>query len=155
MIARVHITARADYAVRAVCELAARLPGSATRQELAETQAIPGKFLESILGDLRRAGLLDSQRGSSGGYRLARDPAEIPLADIIRAIEGPLAAVRGMPPEDTDYPGAARHLTQVWVAVRASMREVLESTSVADVFSGELPDEVSRLTEQPDSWARR
>lgn len=155
MIARVHITARADYAVRAVCELAARLPGSATRQELAETQAIPGKFLESILGDLRRAGLLDSQRGSSGGYRLARNPAEIPLADIIRAIEGPLAAVRGMPPEDTDYPGAARHLTQVWVAVRASMREVLESTSVADVLGGELPDKVSRLTEQPDSWARR
>jgi Rrf2 family protein len=155
MIARVHITARADYAVRAVCELAARLPGSATRQELAQSQAIPGKFLESILGDLRRAGMLDSQRGSSGGYRLARDPADVPLADIIRAIEGPLAAVRGMPPEDTAYTGAAQHLTQVWVAVRASMRDVLESTTVADVLSGELPDRVSALIQPPDSWSRR
>lgn len=150
-----HITARADYAVRAVCELASRRPGFATRQDLAESQQIPGKFLEGILGDLRRAGLLDSQRGSSGGYRLARDPAQVPLADIIRAIEGPLAAVRGMPPEDTAYSGAAQHLTQVWVAVRASMREVLESTTVADVLSGRLPDRVSDLIRQPDSWARR
>lgn len=155
MIVRVHITARADYAVRAVCELAGRLPGSATRQELAEAQHIPGKFLESILGDLRRAGLLESQRGSAGGYRLVRDPADVPLADIIRAIEGPLAAVRGMPPEDTSYPGAAQHLTEVWVAVRASMREVLESTTVADVLTGRLPRHVQDLTGRPDSWARR
>ena len=150
-----HITARADYAVRAVCELAARRAGYATRQELAETQDVPGKFLEGILGDLRRAGLLESQRGSSGGYRLSRDPADIPLADVIRAIEGPLAAVRGMPPEDTAYSGAAQHLTQVWVAVRASMREVLETTTVAHVLAGTLPDHVRDLTERPDSWARR
>lgn len=150
-----HVTARADYAVRAVCELAARRPGSATRQELAESQDIPGKFLESILGDLRRAGLLGSQRGASGGYRLARDPAEVPLADVIRAIEGPLAAVRGMPPEDTTYTGAARNLTGVWVAVRASMREVLEATTVADVLTGELPARVDELTRRPDSWSRR
>src|SRR5688572_19903713 len=151
MIARVHITARADYAVRAVCELASRRPGYATRHELAEAQGVPGKFLESILGDLRRAGMLDSQRGSSGGYRLARDPADIPLADIIRAIEGPLAAVRGMPPEDTHYVGAARHLTQVWIAVRASLRDVLESTTVADVLDGTLPGRVSALIQRPDS----
>ena len=150
-----HVTARADYAVRAVLELAARAPVSATRLELAEAQHIPGKFLESILGDLRRAGLLESQRGSSGGYRLSRDPGTIPVADIIRAIEGPLAAVRGMPPEDTEYPGPARHLTQVWVAVRASMREVLEATTVADVLAGTLPEHVRALTERPDSWARR
>jgi Rrf2 family protein len=151
----VHVTARADYAVRAVLELAARAPASATRLELAEAQHIPGKFLESILRDLRRAGLLESQRGSSGGYRLSRDPGKIPVADVIRAIEGPLAAVRGMPPEDTEYPGAARHLTQVWVAVRASLREVLEATTVADVLAGTLPDHVRALTERPDSWARR
>jgi Rrf2 family protein len=136
-------------------ELAARAPVSATRLELAEAQEIPGKFLESILGDLRRAGLLESHRGSSGGYKITRDPARTPLADVIRATEGPLAAVRGMPPEDTAYPGAAAHLTEVWIAVRASMREVLESTTVADVLAGTLPDHVRELTQRPDSWARR
>ncbi len=150
-----HVTARADYAVRAVCELAARRPGYATRHELAETQDVPGKFLESILGDLRRAGILESQRGAAGGYRLARDPAEITVADVIRAIEGPLAAVRGMPPEDMTYTGAAQHLTEVWIAVRASMREVLESTTIADVLTGVLPDHVRELTARPDSWSRR
>lgn len=150
-----HITARADYAVRAVCELAGRLPAAATRQELAEAQHIPGKFLEGILGDLRRSGLLDSQRGAAGGYRLARDPAQIPLADVIRATEGPLAAVRGIPPEATAYPAAARHLTDVWVAVRASLREVLETTTVADVLTGKLPDHVRALLDPPDSWTRR
>lgn len=150
-----HVTARADYAVRAVIELAARAPESATRLQLADAQDIPGKFLESILGSLRRAGLLDSQRGSAGGYRLSRDAADVTLADVIRAVEGPLAAVRGMPPEDAAYPGAARNLTQVWVAVRASMRQVLETTTVADVLTGSLPDHVRALTERPDSWARR
>lgn len=150
-----HVTARADYAVRAVIELAARAPESATRLELADAQDIPGKFLESILASLRRAGLLDSQRGSAGGYRLSRDAADVTLADVIRAVEGPLAAVRGMPPEDAAYPGAARNLTQVWVAVRASMRQVLEATTVADIVSGSLPDHVQALTERPDSWARR
>lgn len=150
-----HITARAEYAVRAVCELADRIPGSATRHELAEAQDIPGKFLEGILRDLRRAGLLGSQRGSAGGYRLARDPAQIPLADVIRAIEGPLAAIRGIPPEATRYRGAAGHLTEVWVAVRASLREVLETTTVADVLSGQLPDRVRNLLDRPDSWTRR
>ncbi len=150
-----HITARADYAVRAVVELAARAPESATRFELAEAQDIPGKFLESILSDLRRAGLLESHRGSSGGYRVTRDPAEISLADVIRATEGPLAAVRGMPPEDVSYPGVAGHLTEVWIAVRASLRDVLETTTVADVLAGTLPDHVRELTARPDSWARR
>lgn len=150
-----HVTARADYAVRAIVELAARAPESATRVELAEAQDIPGKFLETILGDLRRAGLLESHRGSSGGYRVTRDPAEISLADVIRATEGPLAAVRGMPPEDVAYPGVAGHLTEVWIAVRASLRDVLEATTVADVLAGTLPDHVRELTARPDSWARR
>lgn len=150
-----YVTARADYAVRAIVELAARAPAAATRTELAEAQDIPGKFLEGILGDLRRAGLLDSQRGSAGGYRLARDPSELPLADIIRAVEGPLAAVRGQPPEGVTYAGTTRHLTEVWVAVRASLRAVLETTTVADVLAGTLPEPVRSLTERPDSWSRR
>ncbi|NED97415.1 Rrf2 family transcriptional regulator [Phytoactinopolyspora alkaliphila] len=150
-----HVTARADYAVRAVIELAVLWPASATRQRLAEAQDIPGKFLETILGDLRRARLVDAQRGAAGGYRLARDPAGINLAEIVRATEGPLAAVRGLPPEDTVYPGPAAPLTQVWVAVRASLRDVLEATTVADVLRGELPEQVTNLLSRPDSWTRR
>jgi Rrf2 family protein len=155
MIGLVHITARADYAVRAVVQLASLQPASATRQQLADAQDIPGKFLETILGDLRRAGILDAQRGATGGYRLTRPAAEITLADIVRATEGPLAAVRGMPPEDTIYPGPAQPLTRVWVAVRASLREVLEHTTVADVIADRLPQHVDELQKRPDSWVRR
>jgi Rrf2 family protein len=151
----VHVTARADYALRSVIELAARLPGSATRQQIAESQDIPGKFLEAILADLRRAGLLDAQRGAAGGYRLVREPPQIRLADVIRAAEGPLAAVRGRPPEDTSYPGPAAPLTDVWVAVRASLRDVLEETTVADVLADRLPAHVRALADRPDSWVRR
>ena len=150
-----HVTARADYAVRAVIELASMHPATATRHQLAEAQDIPGKFLETILGDLRRAGLLEAQRGATGGYRLTKPASEIPLADIIRAAEGPMAAVRGMPPEDTVYPGPAKGLTQVWVAVRASLRDVLETTTVADVIANSLSDHVRELIARPDSWSRR
>lgn len=150
-----HVTARADYAVRAIVQLAAHYPESVTRHQLAAEQEVPGKFLEGILGDLRRAGLLEAQRGASGGYRLTHDPAEVTLADIIRAAEGPLAAVRGMPPEDTVYPGPAASLTQVWVALRASLREVLETTTAADVVAGHLSPHVTELLERPDSWSRR
>jgi Rrf2 family protein len=153
--ANVHVTARADYAVRAVIELAARSPVSTTRQQIAESQDIPGKFLETILGDLRRAGLLEAHRGSTGGYRLATDPAAISLAAVIRATEGPLAAVRGMPPEDTAYPGTAAPLTDVWIAVRASLRDVLEATTVANVLAAQLPDHVRALVQRPDSRVRR
>lgn len=151
----VHVTARTDYAIRAVVELAAREPHPATRGELAEAQDIPGKFLEAILSDLRRSGIVESLRGKAGGYQLAREPKSIPLADIIRATEGPLAAVRSKPPEDTAYPEAAAGLTDVWVAVRASLREVLEVTTVADVVSRELPPHVQELLERPESWVRR
>jgi Rrf2 family protein len=151
----VHVTARADYAIRAVVELAANPAGSATRQQLAEQQEIPGKFLEGILTDLRRAGLLAAQRGSRGGYQLALPANAIALADIIRAVEGPLAAVRGEPPEDTAYAGAAKSLTQVWVALRSSIRHVLEETTVADVVSGTLPPPVRSLIDQPEAWTRR
>jgi Rrf2 family protein len=153
--ADVHVTARADYAVRAMIELAARSLASTTRQQIAESQDIPGKFLETILGDLRRAGLLEAQRGAAGGYRLAVDPAATPLADVIRATEGPLAAVRGMPPEDTAYPGPAAPLTDVWIAVRASLRDVLEATTVADILAANLPEHVRVLLARPDSRIRR
>jgi Rrf2 family protein len=136
-------------------ELAATPGGSATRQQLAEQQEIPGKFLEGILTDLRRAGLLSAQRGSRGGYQLALPANTIALADIIRAVEGPLAAVRGEPPEDTTYAGAAKSLTQVWVALRSSIRHVLEETTVADVVAGTLPPTVRTLIDQPEAWTRR
>lgn len=150
-----HVTARADYAVRAVIELASLRPTSATRQQLAEAQNIPSKFLETILGDLRRVGIVEAQRGASGGYRLARDPAKITLAEVVRATEGPLAAVRGLPPEDTLYPGPAAPLTQVWVALRASLRDVLEATTIANILTDELPDQVTSLLARADSWTRR
>ncbi|MBD0292419.1 MAG: Rrf2 family transcriptional regulator [Jiangellaceae bacterium] len=150
-----HVTARADYAARAVIELAARLPAGATRQEIARSQQIPGKFLEAILGDLRRAGILEAHRGATGGYRLVADPVRITLADVIRVAEGPLAAVRGMPPEDVDYPGSAAALANVWIAVRASLRDVLEATTIADVLAKQLPEHVESLLARPDSWARR
>lgn len=155
MIGHVHVTARADYAVRAVIELASLRPASATRQRLAEAQNIPGKFLETILGDLRRFGIIEAQRGAAGGYRLARDPASLTLAEVVRVAEGPLAAVRGLPPEDTAYPGPAAPLTRVWVAVRASLRDVLETTTIADILDDTLPPQVTALLDRPDSWNRR
>ncbi len=136
-------------------ELAASPDGLATRQQLSEAQGIPGKFLEAILTDLRRAGLLSAQRGSRGGFRLALPPEQIPLATVIRAVEGPLAAVRGESPEETAYPGAAEPLTKVWVALRASLRQVLETTTVADVAAGVLPSSVVELLAEPDAWVRR
>jgi Rrf2 family protein len=151
----VHVTARADYALRAVLQLAVAPDWTGTRHQLSEAQAVPAKFLESILIDLRRAGLLEAQRGSRGGYRLSSPPERISLADVIRAVEGPLAAVRGAPPEDTRYAGPAAPLTDVWVALRASMRSVLEETSVADVVDGTLPHHVRSLLEEPHAWERR
>jgi len=151
----VHVTARADYALRAVAQLAASPEWTATRQQLSEAQGVPAKFLESILIDLRRAGLLEAQRGARGGYRLSHPPDTVSLADVIRAVEGPLAAVRGAPPEDTKYAGPAAALTDVWVALRASMRTVLEATTVADVVAGTLPPHVRSLLQEPHAWARR
>lgn len=148
------ITARVDYAVRALAELAAR-GGSVTRAEIAELQAIPPKFLEAILTDLKKAGLLIAQRGSTGGYMLAAPPDSITVADIVRAVDGPLAAVRGTAPESVFYGGAAESLRDVWVAVRASLRIVLESITLADLVSGELPDEVTSLLQGDDVYKRR
>src|SRR5919202_111224 len=122
---------------------------------IAQGQDIPLKFLENIFTDLRHAGLVRSQRGADGGYWLARPAPEISVADVIRAVDGPLASVRGQRPEDVGYAGSAQPLQKVWIAVRASVRSVTEHVSLADLASGELPPEIDTLTSDPDAWKRR
>ena len=146
------LSARADYALRAAIELAAAGPGHVTADQLARAQQIPGKFLETILTQLRRAGLIRSQRGPEGSFWLARPATEISLADIIRVIDGQLTGVRGERPENVTYPGVAGPLQRVWIALRANERAVLEQVTLADIVSGELPDVVRRLTDNPRAW---
>ena len=143
-----------DYALRATLELAANASDDrpVTSERMAQAQEIPAKFLESILLQLRRAGIVNSQRGPEGGYWLARPANEIALADVIRAIDGPLANVRGMRPERVGYHGAARTLQDVWIALRASERAILETVTLADVASGQLPERVRALADDPRSW---
>ncbi|MCB1017305.1 MAG: Rrf2 family transcriptional regulator [Acidimicrobiales bacterium] len=150
------VSAKVDYAVRAAVELAvAAGQGPLKGDQIAARQGMPVKFLESILSELRRAGMVRSQRGAEGGYWLAKPAAEISVADIIRAVEGPLADVRGVPPEELDYGGAAGALKPVWVAARASLRAVLEVVTIEAIATGELPDGVEALLADPASWARR
>jgi Rrf2 family protein len=151
----VRLTAKADYALRAAAELAAGADGPVKAERIAQAQSIPLKFLENILLDLKHAGLVASQRGAEGGYWLARPAEEIALADVIRAVEGPLAHIRGLSPDELDYGGPAARLREVWVAVRASLRQVLEQVTLADLARGDLPDHVEELTRDPDAWARR
>jgi Rrf2 family protein len=149
------ISARADYAVRAAAELAAAGEGPTKGDAIAQAQGIPLKFLENILGDLRHAGIVRSQRGADGGYWLARPADQITVADVIRAVEGPLASVRGGPPEDVAYVGAAESLASVWIAVRASLRSVVERVTLADVAAGTLPARVVKLADDPEAWVTR
>ena len=147
-------TAKADYAVRTAVELAA-VGGLVNAEQIAQAQDIPLNFLENILRDLRRAGIVESRRGQAGGYALARPAEQISVADVIRAVEGPLANVRGRAPETLAYPGAAEKLRDVWVALRANIRAVLEGVTLADVARGELPARVEELTRDADAWVRR
>ena len=170
------ISARTDYAIRALLMLAqeaqeaqgalgalgsrgaqgARSEGVPVSAEtLAHRQILPRKFLEAILGDLRRAGIVVSQRGPTGGYTLSRPAAQISLGDIFRAVDGPLAEVRGLRPHETSYDGVAEHLPVVWVAVRASLRRVLDGTSLEQLLTGELPADVRRLAKDPEAWQNR
>ena len=150
------VSAKADYALRACVELAAVEGAGAVKGErIAQAQGIPLKFLENILGDLRHAGLVRSQRGADGGYWLNRPADEISVADIIRAVEGPLASVRGQRPEDIAYAGPAEPLSKVWIAVRASLRSVAEHVTLADIASGELPEHVATLASDPEAWVTR
>jgi Rrf2 family protein len=142
------VTAKADYAVRAAVELAAAGEGPIKGDAIADAQQISLRFLENILAELRHAGLVRSQRGAEGGYWLARPASEITIADVIRAVEGPLASVRSEPPEELAYVGTAKPLRDVWLALRVNIRAVLEKVTLADVVAGRLPAEVTRL--QPD-----
>ncbi|HEX2043850.1 MAG TPA: Rrf2 family transcriptional regulator [Acidimicrobiales bacterium] len=149
------VSAKVDYAVRALTELAAAGDGPVKGQDIADRQGVSVNFLENILSDLRRAGLVGSQRGSVGGYWLAVPADTITIADVIRTVEGPLADVRGEALEDLDYAGPAEALRDVWVATRASLRSVLEAVTIADVANHELPAVVRRLTRPSDAWVRR
>ncbi|MEU6370991.1 Rrf2 family transcriptional regulator [Streptomyces sp. NPDC046931] len=147
------ISARADYAVRAALQLAAsRDHGPLKAEAIAAAQDIPHKFLESILNDMRRGGLVLSQRGGNGGYRLARPAESISIADVIRTVDGPLVSVRGVRPPELSYTGPAESLLPLWIALRSNVREILEGVSLADVASAQLPAEVSALTSTPGAW---
>jgi Rrf2 family protein len=151
-----HVTAKADYAVRAVIELADSSQSSPRKvDDVARAQEIPVSFLENILTQLRSSGVVRSQRGPEGGYWLARPPEEVDLASVIRAVEGPLVGVRGQRPEEIEYTGSAEALQQVWVALRANLRKVLENVTVADVASGRLPKDVVALTRGEEAWQTR
>src|SRR5690348_12164573 len=147
-----HVTARADYALRACAEIAAANPGPTKAERIAQLQNIPVKFIENILATLKHAGIVRSQRGIEGGYWLAREADDITLAEVIRAVDGPLANVRGERPENTQYRGPAKPLREGFVAVRASLRTVLEEVTIGDLVRGKLPQSVSKLTRDREAW---
>ena len=151
-----HVTAKADYAVRAVIELASSSADAPRKvEDVAKAQGIPVSFLENILTQLRSTGLVRSQRGPEGGYWLAHPAKEVNLAQIIRAVEGPLVGIRGQRPEEVEYVGSAEALQQVWIALRANLRKVLERVTVADIVSGKLPAAVRALTREEEAWHTR
>ena len=147
------VSAKSDYAIRAAVELAAAGEGPVKGDRIATAQGIPPNFLENILADLRNAGIVAARRGADGGYWLARPAESVSLADVIRAVDGPLANVRGVRSDQLAYEGSAQSLGDVWIAVRASLRSVLEQVTLADVARGELPDHVRQLAADPDAWA--
>jgi Rrf2 family protein len=150
-----HVSARVDYALRAVAELAQAGGRSVKAEQIATAQSIPLRFLENILLELKHDGLVSTQRGAAGGYALARPASEISIADVIRAIDGPLANIKGERPEAVSYVGPARSLQDVWIAVRANLRAVLEHVTFEDLIHDRLPEEVRALTQDADAWVRR
>jgi Rrf2 family protein len=154
-MSRMRVSAKADYAVRAAVEIAAGDGHLVKAEQIAERQAIPLTFLHKILHELRVTGLIRTLRGPDGGNRLARDPSEISIADVLRAVEGPLAEVRSTPPESVDYEGSAVPLQRVWIALRTNVRDVLETVTLADVADDHLPRQVSQLARRGDSWITR
>ncbi|MFL5870795.1 MAG: RrF2 family transcriptional regulator [Solirubrobacterales bacterium] len=146
------VSAKADYALRGVLEIAAARNPPVKRDEIAKAQRIPVKFLETILGELKHAGIIASQRGAEGGYSLAKDAAEVTVADVIRVIDGPLAHIRDTRPESLDYQGVAEPLKDVFVALRARMREVLESVTLADLVAREMPEEITSALSEPEAY---
>ncbi len=146
------VSAKADYAVRAAAELAAAEEGPIKGERLADAQDIPLQFLEHILLELKHQGIVRARRGAKGGYWLARPADEVTIADVVRAVEGPIAHVQSTPPESIEYRGNAEPLQKVWIAVRASLRTVLENVTLADLVSGDLPTVVDELIASPDAW---
>jgi len=155
MMGLMQITARVDYAVRALLEVSASEPGRVSRDELAAAQDIPPRYLEAVLLELRRAGLLVGHRGSTGGYSLGRPANEITVADVARAVDGPLALVQGKRPEHVSYTGSSTNLHELWIGLRAAVRSVMEAVTIADLGSGELPASVRLLVDNPDAWLPR
>lgn len=149
------ISAKVDYAVRALIEIAASPGGPRSAEAISGAQDIPRDFLLSVLADLRRAGILASQRGQAGGWVLLADPASVSIADVIRAVDGPLVRVHGLPPEDVSYTGSAESLQQVWIAVRVSLRHVLEQITIAHLVDKSLPPDAAELTRDAGAWHRR
>ncbi len=150
-----HVSKKADYALRAALELASSTVLPLKGEQIAHAQDIPLKFLENIMLELKHADIVIAQRGAGGGYRLARPAEQISLADIVRAVDGPLVKVHGLRPESVEYEGAATALRDVWIALRANMRAVLEAVTIEDLRRGDLPPEVVELTQAPDAWVRR
>ncbi len=150
-----HISARTDYALRALLALAAADAPTVPGPVLAAEQELPLKFLEAILADLRRAGLVRTRRGAVGGYALARPAAEIAVGEVVRAVDGPLAVVRGERPERAEYEGVAEHLQELWIALRAALRIVLDEVTLAELLSGDLPPRVRELMAEPGAWKSR
>ena len=150
------VTAKVDYAVRAMVELADATEDSPVKGErISAAQEIPLRFLENILTELRYDGLVRSRRGADGGYWSAQPPDEVTIAEVIRAVEGPLASVRGEPPDEVTFPGDAKPLQEVWIALRANMRDVLESVTIADVASARLSDPIRAIVSDPGAWEAR
>jgi Rrf2 family protein len=149
------VSAKADYAVRAAAELAAADEGPVKGERLADAQDIPLQFLEHILLELKHHGIVRARRGAKGGYWLARPADEVTIAEIVRAVEGPIAHVQSSPPEAIEYRGNSEHLQEVWIAVRAALRNVLEEVTLADLVSGEMPAIVGELAGDPDAWVAR
>ena len=149
------VSAKTDYAVRAAAELAANPDGPVKGERLADSQDIPLQFLEHILLDLKHAGIVRARRGAKGGYWLAKPGDEVSIADVIRAVEGPIANVQSAPPESITYRGNAEHLQTVWIAMRANLRAVLESVTLTDLISGKLPKHVQELSDEKDAWQPR
>lgn len=154
-----HVSARVDYAMRALLELTVAAeeenPRLMTRDELAAAQGIPPAFLEAILRQLRAAGIVSSRRGAEGGFRLARPAGSVSVAEVVRVLDGPLAAVRRDRPENAEYAGPAARLQDVWVATRAALRQVLDEVTLADIAHDQLPPSVRELTQNRDAWVRR
>ena len=147
------VSAKADYALRALIEIAVRTDGTAvSAEQLGKAQGIPHGFLQAILADLRRADIVVSQRGQSGGWRFARKPEAVTVADVIRAVDGPLVSVYGLRPEAVEYDDSAQVLQHVWIAARHSLRMVFEQVTIQDLADGTLPPGVAALTEDDDAW---